>query len=71
MENNSHYVIRIDEPSFGKSDVYLASKVGIEEYDKLVGYIDIDKKYLKIYGEFPCKYLSKLSMAVTCYLNGI
>ena len=71
MENKNNYNIRIEEESFGKCDVYLASKVGIKEFDRHVGYIDINSKKLKLYSEFPVRYLSKLSIAVTCYLNSI
>ena len=66
-----NYNIRIDGESFGKCDIYLASKVGVEEYDRHVGYIDVNTKKLKLYSEFPIKYLTKLSIATTCYLNSI
>ena len=67
----SNYNIRIDNPSGGSCDIYLASKVGVKEYDRHIGYLILSSKKIKLYSEFPSKYLSKLAIAVKCYLESL
>ena len=65
------YNIRIDNPAYNDAKIFLAAKCGDPEYDREIGYIDLSDNRVKIYGMFPAKYLSKLSIAVRCYIESI